>query len=68
MEASVDAERVCRYMHTALESLVEALESDPSRPLRALEVLPEAERRQLLYEWNATRGRVSAGEARPRVV
>ena len=41
-------------MRTALESLVEALESEPSRPLRALEVAPEAERRRLLYEWNAT--------------
>src|SRR5262249_46537440 len=54
VESSVDAERVCEYMRTALESLVEALESEPSRPLRALEVAPEAERRQLLYEWNAT--------------
>ena len=53
-EATVDAYRVCQYMHRALESLVEALESEPSRPLRALEVLPEAERCQVLYEWNAT--------------
>ena len=54
VDASVDAHRVCQYMHTALESLVTALESEPSRPLRTLEVLPEAERQQLLYEWNAT--------------
>src|SRR5262249_2887417 len=44
----------CQYMRTALESLVEALENEPGRPLRALEVTPEAERRQVLYEWNAT--------------
>jgi len=56
VEASVDARRVCQYMHTALESLVTALESEPSRPMRTLEVIPEAERRQLLYEWNATQG------------
>ncbi|HSJ76879.1 MAG TPA: amino acid adenylation domain-containing protein, partial [Gemmatimonadales bacterium] len=56
MEASVDAQRVCQYMHRALESLVEALESEPSRPMRALEVIPEAETRQILYEWNATAG------------
>jgi non-ribosomal peptide synthetase component F len=54
VEASVDADRVCRYMHRALESLVAALESEPSRPLRALEVIPEAEVREILYEWNAT--------------
>ena len=54
VEATVDAQRVCQYMHRALESLVEALESEPSRPMRFLEVLPEAERQQMLYEWNAT--------------
>ena len=53
-EATVDAHRVCQYMHRALESLVEALESEPSRSLRALEVIPEAEKREILYEWNAT--------------
>jgi amino acid adenylation domain-containing protein len=56
VEATVDAHRLCEYMHRALESLVETLESEPSRPLRALEVLPEAERCQVLYEWNATEG------------
>ena len=53
-EATVDAHRVCEYMHRAMETLVEALESEPSRPMRALEVIPEAEKRQILYEWNAT--------------
>ena len=53
-DASIDGRRVCQYMHRALESLVEALENEPSRRLSVLEVLPEAERRQLLYEWNAT--------------
>src|SRR5262249_46660420 len=55
VEASVDAKRVCQYMHTALESLVEALESEPARQVRTLEVMPEAERRQVVSEWNATR-------------
>jgi amino acid adenylation domain-containing protein len=41
-------------MHQALESLVEALEQEPSRSLRTLEVMPENERQQVLYEWNAT--------------
>src|SRR6185295_12938097 len=53
-DASIDAQRVCQYMHQALESLVAALEHEPSRPLRTLEVIPEAEKRQILYEWNAT--------------
>src|SRR5208282_4445975 len=43
------------YMCTALESLVKALETAPQTPMRMLAVLPEAERRQLLYEWNDTR-------------
>jgi amino acid adenylation domain-containing protein len=53
-EASIDPKRVCEYMHTALKSLVEALESTPGRAISSLEVLPEKERKQLLYEWNAT--------------
>jgi len=53
-EISINAQLVCRYLHTAVESLVGALESEPSRLLRTLEVMPEGERRQLLYEWNAT--------------
>ncbi|HKQ05348.1 MAG TPA: amino acid adenylation domain-containing protein, partial [Blastocatellia bacterium] len=51
---SIGAQRVCQYMHRALESLVEALESAPARPLRSLKVIPEGERRQMLVEWNAT--------------
>ncbi|KOP54034.1 amino acid adenylation, partial [Pseudomonas coronafaciens pv. porri] len=51
--AGVDPQRVCAYMETALESLVEALEHCPESLLRRLDVLPRAER-QLLQEWNAT--------------
>jgi amino acid adenylation domain-containing protein len=53
--ASVGPLRVCRYMHTALASLAEALETCPAKPVRALEILPLSERRQLLYEWNNTK-------------
>src|SRR5206468_9569496 len=52
--ASVGPRRVCEYMRTALESLVEALETAPGRSVRSLEVLPAAERQQVLYEWNDT--------------
>jgi len=51
---SIDPKRVCEFMRTALESLVEALETTPGRAVRTLEVLPEAERHQLLCEWNET--------------
>ncbi|HKQ08166.1 MAG TPA: amino acid adenylation domain-containing protein, partial [Blastocatellia bacterium] len=53
--AAIGADRVCQYMSTALQSLVEALESAPARSLCSLEVVPEGERRQVVYEWNATK-------------
>jgi amino acid adenylation domain-containing protein len=54
VEASIDAKRVCQYMHTALESLVEALATEPTRPLRRLEILSVLERQMFLHEWNDT--------------
>ncbi|MGH7511254.1 MAG: AMP-binding protein, partial [Gemmatimonadales bacterium] len=50
----IDPRRVCDFMNTALEGLVEALERAPTRAVRSLDVLPEAERRQVVVEWNAT--------------
>ncbi|WP_387468456.1 AMP-binding protein, partial [Photorhabdus sp. RM323S] len=47
-------ERVCDYMQQALESLADALEHAPDRPVRALDILPETERTLLLTTWNAT--------------
>ncbi len=49
-----DPARLCGYMQQALESLVEALEQAPETPVRALNILPEAERTLLLTTWNAT--------------
>ena len=46
--------RMCAFMHTALKSLVEALEATPGKPLRSLDVLPESELRQVVVEWNET--------------
>jgi amino acid adenylation domain-containing protein len=54
VEASIAPQRVCALMHTALESLVKALENTPESPVETLSVLPEEERRQVLYTWNAT--------------
>ncbi|MFC6338631.1 amino acid adenylation domain-containing protein, partial [Pseudomonas karstica] len=50
----VGAQRVCDYMHTAMETLVEALEQAPDTPLRGLSILPAAEHEQLLMTFNAT--------------
>jgi non-ribosomal peptide synthetase component F len=53
-EAWVGPKRVCEYMSRALESLTGALEAEPRAVLSRLEVLPERERRQVLYDWNDT--------------
>ena len=54
VQSPVDPQRVCAYMQTALEQLVDALENAPATPLASLEVMPAAERQQLLVEWNDT--------------
>jgi amino acid adenylation domain-containing protein len=59
--APAEAERVCRMMHTALERLVEALELSPGRATQSIDVLPEAERRQVVEEWNRTDAEYPAG-------
>ncbi|WP_323858356.1 non-ribosomal peptide synthetase [Xenorhabdus doucetiae] len=53
----LEPERVCNYMQQALESLVDALEYTPDRPIRSLSILPEAERTLLLTTWNKTEAR-----------
>ena len=53
-DASVDPQRVCGYMQTSLARLVDALEHEPQRSLASIDVLPAAERHELLVEWNAT--------------
>ncbi|MCF5710769.1 AMP-binding protein, partial [Pseudomonas syringae] len=50
--ASVGAQRVCDYVHMALEGLVDALEQAPDAPLGSLSILPATEREQLLRTWN----------------
>ncbi|MGY4929476.1 amino acid adenylation domain-containing protein, partial [Streptomyces sp. 900105755] len=50
--APADQELVCTLMHTAVRGLVTALEEAPATPLRAVPVLGEAERRQVVVEWN----------------
>ncbi|MEU0430031.1 amino acid adenylation domain-containing protein, partial [Streptomyces canus] len=51
---SVDGQALCRLLHTSLDNLVTALEGHSDTPLTAVDILPEAERHQLLTEWNDT--------------
>jgi amino acid adenylation domain-containing protein len=43
-QAPIDPQRVCSYLQTALERLVDALEDAPNTPLRSIDVLPASER------------------------
>ena len=54
VQLPVDPQRICAYMHIALQQIALALESSPAVPLGSLDVLPETERRQVLVEWNDT--------------
>nr|WP_080410263.1 non-ribosomal peptide synthetase [Burkholderia ubonensis] len=54
-QAPVEAMRVCHFMRTAMERLVEALEHAPATATKRIDVMPEAEQGQVLHEWNGTR-------------
>ncbi len=58
--APVSPGQVSGLLQTALQNLAGALERDPSTPLRALGVLAEQERRQVLAWWNQTQRAVPA--------
>lgn len=53
-DAIIMPDRLCEFMHTALVKLVETLASTPSVALDSVDVLPDAERRLLLVDWNRT--------------
>ncbi|MGC5700440.1 amino acid adenylation domain-containing protein [Pseudomonas sp. NFXW11] len=50
----VNGQRVCAYLECALGHLVQALEQTPAKALLEIPILPAAERRQLLLEFNAS--------------
>src|SRR5476649_354073 len=54
VDSSIGARRIGAYLHTALESLVLALEQTPDAPLQGLTILPAAEREYLLETLNTT--------------
>jgi amino acid adenylation domain-containing protein len=61
VDGSVDPRRICVLLDTALAALADALERAPAMPMQQVEVLPAAERAQLLAGWNDT-GRAHAGD------
>src|SRR5262249_10777400 len=60
----IEPVRIGDYMRTALKQLVGALENAPETEARAIDVLPEAERNELLVEWNATEVEYFAASSR----
>jgi arthrofactin-type cyclic lipopeptide synthetase B len=50
--AEIGAQRICSYMHTALEQLVQALEQQPQTPLDQLPILSLPEQTRLLVDFN----------------
>jgi amino acid adenylation domain-containing protein/non-ribosomal peptide synthase protein (TIGR01720 family) len=50
----IDASRIAKYLIQAIKGIAKALEQDRHRPTTTIDILPEAERQQLLVEWNAT--------------
>jgi amino acid adenylation domain-containing protein len=50
----VGAARLCRFLERALAGLADALERTPEMVVRRIDVLPEAEQRKLVVEWNET--------------
>ncbi|MBY8973942.1 amino acid adenylation domain-containing protein [Pseudomonas sp. P867] len=52
VDAAIGAQRVAGYLHTALQSLADALEQRPDKPLCGLNILPDAERHALLHTLN----------------
>ena len=50
----VDPQRVCAYLHTALDNMVTALEQAPDTAIDQIPVLPVVEQQLLLEQFNAT--------------
>ncbi|MFD1299540.1 amino acid adenylation domain-containing protein, partial [Lysobacter gummosus] len=48
----IDADRIVAYLHTAVDSMLAALDAEPAIALQALEILPATERERLLIEFN----------------
>ncbi|MES2937943.1 MAG: amino acid adenylation domain-containing protein [Pseudomonadota bacterium] len=58
----LDAQRICDLVQRAFEQLADALEQASAAPLHGLDVLPPAERRRVLVEWNAPEAEAAPGQ------
>src|SRR5581483_8204191 len=58
----IDPRRITTYLHTAIRSLVEALESAPQSKALELAILPQSEHRQVIEAFNATQAAYPAGK------
>lgn len=54
VQMPIDPQRVCAYMHRALEELAAALETAPDRAVGSLDILPAEERQLVVAGWNDT--------------
>ncbi|WP_146052411.1 non-ribosomal peptide synthetase, partial [Pectobacterium atrosepticum] len=52
--SEIDSARIAHYLETAIERLIEALATEPERPIMSLPILPDSERRQVMLDFNAT--------------
>jgi amino acid adenylation domain-containing protein len=52
--AGIDPQRIAGYLNTAMEGVITALEQDPQRLATDIGIMPAAERRQVLFDFNAT--------------
>jgi amino acid adenylation domain-containing protein len=59
----IEPQRVCAYMHNALNGLVQVLEHAPETPSWRVDVLGELERHQVLVGWNDTQQSHPDGDA-----
>ena len=50
----IDPFRVCQFMCTAVQALIQALETSSPVAVSTLEILPPSERHRVLEEWNQT--------------
>jgi amino acid adenylation domain-containing protein len=48
----IDPIRLCHYMHAAVDQLISSLTQAPETSIHSLNILPELERRQVLFEWS----------------
>ncbi|POA48980.1 non-ribosomal peptide synthetase [Pseudomonas sp. MPR-ANC1] len=52
-DVALGAERIARYLNTALHSLIQALQATPNAPVHGLDILPADEREYLLHGVNS---------------